>query len=75
MTSFLAHLYAIRMHLDALIIAAELEAGIAEKDPGAFRDPRTCPKCGAPADLQTDQSTLDGTKRLRCSACGEEREL
>jgi len=73
MTALLAHLYALRGHLDAVILAAELEAGVLA---AAVRpDPRVCPGCGAPAEAQGDTSTLDGTRRLRCSACGLERDV
>ena len=72
MNPTLAHLYALRMHLEAVILAVELETGAAAP---AAADPRACPGCGAPPELQADTSTLDGTRRLRCSACGREREV
>jgi hypothetical protein len=66
----LAHLYALRAHLDAVILAAETEAG-----PGQTPlEPGSCPQCGASADKIEDRSTLDGTRRDRCTNCGYEWE-
>lgn len=66
----LAHLYALRSHLDAVILATEVDAGVS----GATKDPGSCQQCGAPAEQIADTSTLDGTKRSRCAACGHEWE-
>lgn len=70
-TVALAQLYALRTHLDAVILAAEAEAGVTG---GAPKAPRSCPQCGADPEQIQDTSTLDGTKRSRCSACGHEWE-
>ena len=67
----LAHLYAMRAHLDALILLAETDLGVA---PTATAEPGGCPVCGASPEQVQDTSTLDGTKRSRCAACGEEWE-
>ena len=67
----LAHLYAMRAHLEALILLAETELGMA---PTAGREPGSCPECGAAPDQVDDTSTLDGTKRSRCRSCGHEWE-
>lgn len=63
-----AQLYAIRAHVDALILAMESEAGV----PAAGREPGSCPECGADPDKVKDESTLDGTKRSRCTECRHE---
>lgn len=68
----LAHLYALRAHLEAVILSAETDAGIT---PGQQVEPGSCPNCGAPADQVEDRSTLDGTKRRRCTVCGHEWDL
>ncbi len=68
----LANLYALRAHLDSVILAAEVEAGISHED---AKDPGVCQTCGASSDLVEDSSTLDGTKRRRCTQCGTEWEL
>jgi formate dehydrogenase maturation protein FdhE len=61
----LAHLYALRAHIDAVILLMEGDAGIStESDPGM------CPQCGASPDQVTDASTLDGTRKSRCAQCG-----
>lgn len=65
----LVQLYALRAHLDAMIVAAEAEAGTS-----APREAGSCPQCGASADTLLDTSTLDGTKRSRCAHCGHEWE-
>ena len=67
----LTQLYGLRSHLDALIVAAELQLGMGHGE----TVPGSCPKCGAAPDLVQDTSTLDGTRRRRCSACAEEWEL
>jgi hypothetical protein len=67
MTPMLAHLYALRSHLDAVILAVEAETGT---QPPA--EPGSCPKCGTSPDQLQDTSTLDGTKRKRCPNCAEE---
>lgn len=64
----LAHLYALRGHLDAVILAAQTDAGLTS----AQAEPGSCPKCGASPDHVDDTSTLDGTKRSRCRECEEE---
>lgn len=68
----LAHLYALRAHVEAVILLAETEAGVA---PTAGAEPGSCPQCGASPEQVQDTSTLDGTKRRRCSNCGTEWEL
>lgn len=65
----LAHLYALRSHVEAVILLAEAECGVM---PTATAEPGSCPACGAPPDQVQDTSTLDGTKRRRCGQCGEE---
>lgn len=68
MTPFdLTQLYGLKAHLDAVILLAEAKVQ-AGTPPGA------CPACGAPAEQVQDTSTLDGTKRSRCAACGHEWE-
>ena len=67
----LAHLYALRWHLDAVILAAE--AGT-EGPSQVQLEPGSCPQCGASPDKIEDRSTLDGTKRNRCPDCGYEWE-
>jgi len=62
----LAHLYALRAHLDAIIVAAETETGFS---PGQTVEPGSCPQCGASPERIQDTSTLDGTKRSRCKQC------
>lgn len=64
----LAHLYALRAHVEALVLLAEEQTGVVSVEPGS------CPKCGASPDQVVDTSTLDGTKRSRCSQCEEEWE-
>lgn len=66
----LAQLYALRAHLDAVILVAEAEAGVA----AAASTPGSCPQCGASPETVEDASTLDGTKRSHCRACGHEWE-
>ena len=67
----LTNLYALRMHLDAVIFAAETEAGVVN---GQQPEPGSCPQCGASEEKVTDTSTLDGVKRSRCSVCAAEWE-
>lgn len=67
----LAHLYALRAHVEAVIVLAEAECGVAHT---ATAEPGSCPQCGAPPDQVQDTSTLDGTKRSRCSSCEAEWE-
>lgn len=67
----LAQLYALRAHLDAVILAAEAEAGVLGQAP---KEPGGCPECNASAEQIQDTSTLDGTKRSHCRACGHEWE-
>lgn len=64
----LAHLYALRGHLDAVIMAAELEVGRVASPV----EPGSCPECGARPEDVEDASTLDGTKRNHCNKCGHE---
>lgn len=71
MTVLLAHLYALRAHVEAVILLAETEAGSASAPP---REPGGCQDCGASPEQVQDTSTLDGTKRSRCSSCGAEWE-
>ena len=66
----LAHLYALRAHLNAVILAAETEAGMLQTP----AESGSCPQCGASADKIEDRSTLDGTRRDRCTNCGFEWE-
>jgi transposase-like protein len=68
----LAHLYALRSHIEAVILLGETELGVAPSSVGA--DPGSCPQCGASSDNVEDRSTLDGTKRDRCTKCGAEWE-
>lgn len=68
----LAHLYALRWHLDAVILAAETGIGGPSLDQQV--EPGSCPQCGASPDKIEDRSTLDGTKRDRCTSCGSEWE-
>lgn len=65
----LAHLYALRVHLDAVILAAENGAGVTQS-----AEPGSCPVCKAAAESVEDASTLDGTRRDRCTKCGAEWE-
>jgi hypothetical protein len=67
----LAHLYALRSHVEAVILLGETELGVA---PTATAEPGSCPQCGASADQVEDTSTLDGTKRSRCANCEAEWE-
>jgi rubredoxin len=67
----LAHLYALRSHVEAVILLGETELGVA---PTATAEPGSCPQCGAPPDRVGDTSTLDGTRRGRCKSCGYEWE-
>jgi predicted Zn-ribbon and HTH transcriptional regulator len=66
----LAHLYSLRAHLDAVIMAAESEAGAL----AIPQNPGGCQKCGTPADQLQDTSTF-GIPRRRCPNCQEEWEL
>lgn len=63
----LAHFYALRAHIEALILAEETEQGIpAEQQPGR------CPVCGAGPDMVENASMLAGPRRCRCTKCGAE---
>lgn len=64
----LAHLYALRAHLDAVIMAAEVAEGVTQTQPVG------CPKCGTPEDQLQNTSTFN-VKRRRCPNCGNEWEL
>lgn len=71
MTSvMLAHMYALRAHIDAVIAQMEAEAGISSDGNAGG-----CPQCGAPADQVSDATTLDGVKKSRCAQCGSVWEL
>jgi hypothetical protein len=65
----LAHLYALRSHIEAVILLGETELGVM---PTATAEPGSCPQCGGSSDKIEDRSTLDGTKRDRCTNCGAE---
>lgn len=67
-------LYAFRAQLDALILLSEMHAGLTSQ-PLPVNPATTCPNCGSEGDSQIDRSTLDGTKRIHCSGCGQERIL
>jgi len=67
--SELGQLYGLRSHLDAVIAVAEAALGqVSSAVPGI------CPQCGAAPEAIEDTSTLDGTKRSRCSLCAHEWE-
>jgi hypothetical protein len=68
--AILAHLYALRAQIDAVIVAAESDVGQLPQ----VREPGSCPQCGATPDKVEDRSTLDGTKRNGCTQCGYEWE-
>lgn len=72
MTPVLAHLYALRAHLDAVILAIEAETAA---PPSPQAEPGSCPQCGTSPDQLLDTSTLDGTKRRRCPNCQDEWEV
>lgn len=65
----LAHLYALRAHIEAVILVVEAEVGASPQP-----EPGGCPSCGASSEYIQDRSTLDGTKRDRCTRCGHEWE-
>jgi formate dehydrogenase maturation protein FdhE len=65
----LAQLYALRAHVEAVVLAAEAEAGMSQTPP---REAGSCPRCGASPEQVSDTSTLDGTKRSRCQQCEHE---
>jgi len=67
----LAQPYALRAHLDAMILAAEADAGIPS---GPQVEAGSCQQCGASPEHVADTSTLDGVQRSRCSTCGAEWE-
>ncbi len=67
----LGHLYALRAQIDAVIVCAEADVVLSGP---TQREPGSCPECGASEDKIEDTSTLDGTKRNRCSSCGHEWE-
>lgn len=69
-TPRLAHLYALRAHLDAVIAEYEAELGLPaeQKDPAEW-----CPSCGAGPEYQKNVSTLDGVRRVFCTRCQTER--
>ena len=69
----LAHLYALRAHIEALILAAE--ARMADVDAPRRVDPGACPTCQTPAEMLRDTSTLDGVQRRMCPTCRSEWEL
>lgn len=69
MTPTLSHLYALRAHLDAVILALESETGQA---PAAVA---ACAVCGSTEDQWAITDTLDGTRRRRCQRCGNEWEV
>lgn len=69
--AMLAHLYALRAQLDAVILSAETELGASVE---TLQESGGCPNCHAGADAIEDRSTLDGTKRDRCTRCGYEWE-
>lgn len=54
--------------LERIADALQPQAVQAGPDPGA------CPQCGASPDKIEDRSTLDGTRRDRCTSCGHEWE-
>ena len=66
----LAALYAARAALDTAIMAAEQEAGVGEPDTA----PGSCPKCGAPPELQENRDNLAGQELRWCQNCREEWE-
>jgi hypothetical protein len=72
MTPKLCQLYALRAQVDALILGEEAES---QNGQPPVVDQSACPHCGAPEDKLQDTSTLDGTKRTRCSVCRQEWEL
>lgn len=65
---YLAHLYAMRAHVDALILTAQTELGMAQP-----KDPERCPKCGvsneSSEDVFSDSVTMDGTWHRGCLKC------
>lgn len=67
MTPALAQAYALRMQIDALVMALEAAEGVAQP---VQPEAGSCPQCGASSDHVVDNSTLDGTKRSRCTNCG-----
>lgn len=63
----IAHLYALRAHLDAVILAAaEAEAGLPV---GTQVEAGSCPECKAPPEKIDDMRTMDGTQRYHCGVC------
>lgn len=60
----LAHFYALRAHIDAVIVQAETELGI----PQGGEEQGACPKCKAPAEQV--KATFSG--EFHCEACGHE---
>lgn len=67
----LSLLYALRVQLDAVILALESELGMSATAPV---EAGSCPNCGAGPDFVKDTSTLDGTKRSYCTNCRHEWE-
>lgn len=65
----LAQLYALRAHVDAMILSVESDDGTLP-----IAEPGSCPHCGASPEQIQDTSTLDGTRRSRCQQCGQEWE-
>lgn len=67
---WLAHLYAMRAHIDALIVVAQTELGMVPPQ----EESGTCPECKASPDFIKDVSTMDGIRRSHCNNCGNEWE-
>lgn len=67
----LAHLYALRSHIEAVILLGETELGVM---PTATAEPGSCQKCGASPDKIEDWSMLNGPKIDHCTSCGAEWE-
>ena len=65
----LTNLYALRMHLDAVIFAAETEAGVVD---GKQPEPGSCPQCGATEGQQADAGTLTNPLAKKCLICQTE---
>lgn len=78
MNALVSQLQALAMQIECL--RAQVDATLATalaQQPVATRpvDQDACPKCGASGEAQQDTSRLDGSRRMTCTVCHEERVL